>query len=305
MDHQLKSDQKVTIFIKPKASQELTNLIPTLVNWLVKRGKTPQFLDLEQERVQNFLTPKDREAIVFIPLSKLKTHSDLIITLGGDGTLIGTCRKLKSGDIPIFGVNLGTLGFITEFTKNEFFDSLTNYFSGKLKTFRLTLFSVKVLSGAKTTFKELFLNDAVITKSEISRMVRITIEDGQELVYDLDGDGIIVSSPIGSTAYSLAAGGPIIHSTVKTLILSPICPHSLTHRPMCVPDTSKILIKPRKGESNLTLTLDGQLAHTIGPKDKIVIQKENKIFITLVKNPNKTYYHTLREKFSHGKKLNL
>jgi NAD+ kinase len=297
----LSSQEKVTIALKPRATKEFANLVPTLVNWLQRRKKTVQFLETEKERLEKLIPNFEKKKINLITVSKMR-QSDLVISLGGDGTLIGTARRLNGAKVPVFGVNLGHLGFITEFTKKEFFDELTNYFNGKLETEKINFFSAKVLHKGKQVFKEYFLNDAVCTKNELSRIIRISVENSEELIYDLDGDGIIVSTPIGSTAYSLAAGGPIVHSVVKTMILSPICAHSITHRPMCIPDTTKLTIKPKKYEENMALTLDGQVMHTISPTDQILIQKEKSKYLTIVRNKNKTYFHTLRDKFFHGRR---
>lgn len=163
--------------------------------------------------------------------------------MGGDGTLIGVSRNVKKNSPPIFGVNMGNLGFITEFSKVEFFDQLENTIKGTYKLTSLPLYQVEVTRKNKVTFKGTFLNDLVINNNLVSKMLTLSVESEGEHIYNLSGDGLIISSPIGSTAYSLAAGGPIISPSVNAITLTPICAHSLTHRPLVIPDNTSVSIK--------------------------------------------------------------
>ena len=222
--------------------------------------------------------------------------------MGGDGTLIGVCRNIQKNSPPIFGVNMGHLGFITEFSKAEFFDQLEATLKGDYKITQLSLYQVEVFTKKKEkpVFQGFFLNDVVVNNNQISRMLTLSVESDGEHVYNLAGDGLIISSPIGSTAYSLAAGGPIINPNVNAITLTPICAHSLTHRPLVIPDQSNVVIKATRPDELITLTLDGQQAFTIGHSDVIKVTKKKTKIVRLVKNSGRTYYRTLKEKFTHG-----
>ena len=197
---------------------------------------------------------------------------------------------------------MGHLGFITEFSKSEFFDELEETIKGNFELTLLSLFEVEVLAkrDEKPFFKGYFLNDAVINNNHVSRMLTLALESDGENIYNLSGDGLIVSSPIGSTAYSLAAGGPIIHPMVNAMTLTPICPLSLTHRPLVIPDNSVVCLKAARPDESIKLTLDGQESIVLGSSDIIRITKKKSKIVKLVKNVNRTYFRTLKEKFTHG-----
>jgi NAD+ kinase len=280
---------------------QLKNISIVLKPWLLRRKKNIFFLQKEKERIQKIFKG-DLKNLHFIAEDELHSASDLIITMGGDGTLIGVCRNVKKSSPPIFGVNMGHLGFITEFAKAEFFDQLESTLKGEFQITQLCLFQVEVFSQKKDKpiFKGYFLNDAVVNNNLISRMLTLSVESEGEHIYNLAGDGLIISSPIGSTAYSMAAGGPIIHPNVNAITLTPICAHSLTHRPLVIPDHSNVVIKAAKSDESIRLTLDGQQQITLGSNDTILVTKKKSKIVRLIKNPNRAYYRTLKEKFTHG-----
>ena len=199
---------------------------------------------------------------------------------------------------------MGRLGFIAEFSKVEYFDDLSNTIKGNFEINKVPLYKVEVEKKGKKIFKSKFLNDVVINKNNISRMFSLTAECDSELIYNISGDGLIISTPIGSTAYSLAAGGPIIHPNVNALVLTPICPHSLNHRPLVIPDHKKIELKFPVKEEFLTLTLDGQEAFDVEKGCIISISKVKNSYAKFIKNPDRTYFHTLKEKLTHGQREN-
>ncbi len=293
--------KNISIVLKPKAISEFESILPNLASWLLRRKKTVFFLLKDKERVHKIFKG-DLKNLNFIEESDLHKLSDLIITMGGDGTLIGVCRNVIKSSPPIFGVNMGHLGFITEFAKAEFFDQLENTLKGNFQTTVYHLFHVEVFTkkSDKPSFKGFFLNDAVVNNNQVSRMLTLTVESEGEHIYNLAGDGLIISSPIGSTAYSMAAGGPIVHPMVNALTLTPICAHSLTHRPLVVPDNSNIIIKAARPDESFKLTLDGQQQVTLGSDDIVKITKKKTKIVHLVKNPTRTYFRTLKEKFTHG-----
>ncbi len=289
----------ISIILKPKAIVDLEVILPNLISWLSRRKKIVQFLNRDKERLSKILK-SEMKLIAFIDEIEVHESSDLIITLGGDGTLIGISRNAKKTSPPIFGVNMGNLGFITEFSKLEFFDELESTLKGNFDIKTLSLHQVEVFKKEKSIFKGYFLNDIVINNNQISRMLTLSVHSDGEHIYNLAGDGLIISSPIGSTAYSLAAGGPIIHPDVNAITLTPICAHSLTHRPLVIADSSIIEVKAQRSEDTLKITLDGQQTFVVSSGENVVITKAKNKNVKLVKNPNRTYFRTLKEKFTHG-----
>lgn len=291
--------KNITIVLKPKVTTEFESILPNLLSWLLRRKKTVHFLASEKERL-NKIFKGDLKNINFVQENELHNNSDLIITMGGDGTLIGVSRNVKKNSPPIFGVNMGHLGFITEFSKVEFFDQLEDAVKGNFELTTLSLYQVEVFRKDKSTFKGTFLNDVVVNNNQISRMLTLSVESMGEHIYNLSGDGLIISSPIGSTAYSLAAGGPIIHPNVNAMTLTPICAHSLTHRPLVIPDNTSVTIKAARPDESIKLTLDGQQSLVVTSQDTIKVTKRKGIQVRLIKNPGRAYYRTLKEKFTHG-----
>ena len=292
--------KKVGIILKPRVIHEFSTILPNLTDWLTRKKIDIFFCLNEYDRLHKIYPkqPKFNQ----IPRTDIYKECDLIITLGGDGTLIGVARNLKHNSAPIFGVNLGNLGFITEFSKHDFHEKLAEVISGKYETKNIPLYKAEIFQNGRVIRSSYFLNDAVVSKTGMSRMFTIELETETESIYKLAGDGFIISSPIGSTAYSLAAGGPIVHPTVKALILNPICPHSLTHRPLVLPDNEAIFVKPTKAEKDLCLTLDGQEAIFLEGGQVLKISKPSRKVVRIVSNPEREYFLTLKEKFKHGRR---
>lgn len=294
-----KKISKTLIVLKPTKISNMSNLLPNICSWLLKRKVSPIFLEKEESRISRHFSKSDLDKITFASDKEAFSTADLIISLGGDGTLIGTCRKIVNST-PIFGVNLGRLGFITEFNKNELYDQLALVLSGKYQTFNKQSFRVEIHRNGKIVAKNVFINDAVISKNNIARMFDLTVSCDQSKVFNISGDGLIVSTTTGSTAYSLAAGGPIVHPDVNGLILTPVCPHAISHRPLVIPSSQTVEVKTLNQSENILLTLDGQEMFEIESHDTVVIKKNRKK-ICFIKNNDKTYYDTLKEKFFYGK----
>lgn len=290
----------VGIIVKPSHFDEISNHVSNLVKWLHRRKKNPIFLDTEFERFNSAFPPAIMKLISFQNTKEVFNKTDLIISFGGDGTLIGISRNAKSS-IPIFGVNLGRLGFLTEFSKSDFHDKLAEVLKGKYTTFKKNLFKLTIIKHQKVKETHSFINDVVINKNDIARMFKLSVDANDDHVYNMSGDGLIISSTLGSTAYSLAAGGPIVHPDVKALVLTPICPHGLTHRPLVLPETASLDIRNLDNEENVTITLDGQVGISFTENIQLKIDKHRK-YITLIKNNERSYYHTLKEKFVHGRR---
>ncbi len=296
-----KNFEKIGITLKPNSTPDFYHILPTLCSWLLRRKKQVIFKEEDKERVLKFFKNKNTTDLIFWETVDFHNKIDLMLSLGGDGTLIGVCRRIKS-TIPVLGINLGRLGFITEFNKNEYFERLESILNGKYITTTKPLFHVSVERKGKTIFKDFFFNDAVVAKNDIARMISLRAELGHEHIYNISGDGIIISSPLGSTAYSMAAGGPIVHPEVRALILTPICPHSLINRPFVVPDQSPITLKILPPHHSLTLTLDGQVALSVDEQDIIKINSSKVKKVVLITNPEKSYFETIRDKFILAKR---
>ncbi len=296
----MKSINNVGITLKPHATNEFLSVLPHLCQWLHRRKKEIIFRQNDQERI-NKLLPKSERKFELLSEKKFLNSPDIMISLGGDGTMIGVCRKI-SPKIPVLGINLGRLGFITPYSKNEFFDHLGPIIDGKFKTIKQPLYQVTVLRRGKIIFQQPFFNDAVVAKNEIARMIHLRVESNEEHIYNLAADGLIVSSTMGSTAYSLAAGGPLVHPEVSALILTPICPHSLTYRPLVIPPKSKISLKVLPPYNTVSLTLDGQVVFPIEEHDNILINNKPAKHVSLIENEARSFYETLKEKFVHGRR---
>ncbi len=290
----------IGITLKPNSTPEFYNILPNLCTWLQRRKRKVVFREEDKERVSKFFKQRSTDSLTFWGNKAFHNDVDLMLSLGGDGTLIGVCRRINS-KIPVLGINLGRLGFITEFNKDEYFERLANVLNGKYEVIIRPLFHVSITRKDKIIFKDHFFNDAVLAKNDIARMIYLRAEMSHEHIYNLAGDGIIISSPLGSTAYSMAAGGPIVHPDVKGLVLSPICPHSLTHRPFVVPDNSPIVVRVLPPHHSVTLTLDGQVAINVDEQDIVTVNDSKMKKVSLIKNPERLYFQTIRDKFGSSK----
>ena len=291
----------VGITLKPNSTPEFYNILPNLCSWLLRRKRKIIFNIEDKARVLKFFKTKNVDHLEFWDSKAFHKNVHIMLSLGGDGTLIGVCRRIDA-KIPVLGINLGRLGFITEFNKNEYIDRLSAILDGKYQVTTKPLFHISVMKKNKIHFKNYFFNDAVLAKNDIARMIYIRAELGSEHVYNISGDGIIISTPLGSTAYSMAAGGPIVHPEVKGLVLTPICPHSLIHRPFVVPDTAPISIKILPPHHSMTLTLDGQVGLNVDDQDVVMINTAKVKKVLLIKNPDRSYFETIREKFIFAKR---
>lgn len=273
----------ISLVFKPQLKPQHTDFIEQFQHWADNHGYDLNFVSHDSSR--------------------------MIISFGGDGTLIGVFQKLcKNKDAdqfpPIYSVHMGTLGFITEFSQDQFFTQLPLALSGEFPIVDIPIYTTKVYRDKKCIYDLSFVNDAVFSKNIISRMVTVLVGttkqdslDIEEKIFELSGDGIIISGPLGSTAYSLAAGGPIVHPEVLAFLITPICPHGLIHRPFVLPDHLEILIKVVNSNNNMMLTLDGQQALHLLDGDTIIVSKNNKQKGKLIKNPNRPYFQNIREKF--------
>jgi NAD+ kinase len=290
-----------SVVLKPGPPRIFNSVVPHLFKWLAKRHIKVQLLGSESERLDKIFknaTPQ----YTLCSESQFYEKTDVVMVLGGDGSFLGVARKLPLNGPPMLGINMGTLGFITEFSKFEIYEQLDLLLKKTYyQYFKLPIYAATVYRGKKKIDQLFFANDAVFSKPDISRMFTLEVTVDGESVYVLSGDGIITSTPIGSTAYSLAAGGPIIHPFVKALTLTPICPHGLTHRPMVIPDQSVVEFRVRDEDLNLLLTTDGQEKLQLNSENHVVIKK-TKRYVKIVKNTERSYFKTLKEKFKYGER---
>lgn len=226
---------------------------------------------------------------------------DLIIVLGGDGTLISVARQVNGLPVPILGVNLGSLGFLTEITRHELPSMLEAVLSGKFEVSDRMMLDVEILRRGKSVETHTLLNDAVMNKGTLARIIDMeTWVDGDYLT-TFKADGLIVSTPTGSTGYNLAAGGPIINPGINSLVITPICPHMLTNRPLIVPSSSTVAIDISFADDVVYFTGDGQVGTSLEPGDRVEIRQSN-ARTQLVKSPTRDYFEILRTKLSWGER---
>lgn len=229
--------------------------------------------------------------------SELASNSDLLITFGGDGTLLSVARHAPEG-VPIIGVNMGTLGFLTEIRADEFLKVLDDVLAGNFRAEARVAFEV-VVEGRNGSHRYRALNDAVINKSALARIIEMRVTVGGRFVSTFRADGLIIATPTGSTAYNLSAGGPIIYPTMRAVVLTPICPHMLSNRPIVLPDEEEITIEIVTPRQEVFLTLDGQEGIAVSEKERVVIQKSAQQ-VNIVQSPNKNYFDVLRNKLKWG-----
>ena len=228
----------------------------------------------------------------------LGKHSNLLITFGGDGTLLSVARHAPS-DVPILGVNMGTLGFLTEVRVEEFPDTLEHVLAGDFYSEERIRFDVSVEGNGRDHRSYRVLNDATINKSALARIVEMRVSVAGAFVSNFRADGLIVATPTGSTAYNLSAGGPIIYPTMSAIVITPICPHMLTNRPIVLPDELEVEVRIIAAHQEIFLTLDGQEGLPLTPDDCVRLRK-SKMPIKLVRTGEKSYFDVLRAKLKWG-----
>jgi len=232
-------------------------------------------------------------------VADLADHVDLIAVLGGDGTLLRTARYVADRNVPIVGINMGTFGYLTEVNLNETYAALELILKGDFLTEKRMMLDVKVHRGNKVIGSGIVLNDVVINRGNLSRIVELEISVDNQYLTTYKSDGLIVSTPTGSTAYSLSAGGPIVFPGKDLIIINPICPHTLSNRPIIFPENADLQITLWSKESGATVTLDGQESYRINAGDNMTIRK-SKYVTRLVLSPHRGYAEILRSKLGWG-----
>ena len=271
--------KKIAIF--SKLSKEAENFSKELKVWLENKG-------IESKLFNN---------IAELEHNELLEDVDLIIVVGGDGTLLITTRRVAKHSIPVLGINLGRLGFLTEVNLEDAFSKLEVILSKPLCISKRIMLRAKVFRNSKKIMEADCLNDVVINKDVISRITDVEIYIGDTYITTYNGDGVIVSTPNGSTGYALSAGGPIVYPMMDLFIVVPICPHTLTDRPLILPTNNEIRLRIVSEEKHAWLTLDGQEGTRLEYGDEIVV-KQSPYYAYLVRTPYKNYFDILREKLN-------
>lgn len=223
----------------------------------------------------------------------------LVAVMGGDGTMLRTARYVAGYDVPIVGINMGSFGYLTEVNLHEMHSALDLILHGNFLTEKRMMLDVAISRGKTTTGTGIVLNDIVINRGNLSRLVELETTINNKYLTTYKADGLIISTPTGSTAYSLSAGGPIVYPEKDLIIINPICPHTLTNRPIIFPEDSDVRVKIWSKGKGATVTLDGQESYQVRSGDDIVVKK-SKYVTTLVLSPHRSYWEILRSKLGWG-----
>jgi NAD+ kinase len=280
------NEMKIGIVVKPKHE----NALPVLKELIAF---------LNQEKISFLLDPNGAELMSQnLPTAErvlLPKKSDLIVVLGGDGTLLAAARHIPPLNIPIMGINLGRVGFLTEIPANEMVETLKIFLNGKAQIQERMMLETTVFRDGKQLTGYKCLNDVVITKGALARIVPMKVETKNGLVADVFADGLILSTPTGSTAYNLAAGGPIVMPGLSAIIITPLCPQTLSLRPIILPADEVIEITIVGNPQEVFLTSDGQMGSPLIPMDRVTVRKSPDT-ISLIMNPKMDYFSLLRDK---------
>lgn len=284
--------QTVGIISRPRRT-DIVSVAPGLLAWLQKQGVNV-FCDSETaECLPSSCNVKTREEIPAL--------SDLLIVLGGDGTLLAAARLVGKRSVPILPVNLGGLGFLTSVTLDDLYPVLEQAIKGQARYSERVMLESRVMRQGKPFHCARALNDAVLNKAALARIIDLELRVNGEFVTNYKADGLIVATPTGSTAYSLSAGGPIMYPIVSAFVITPICPHTLTNRPLVIPDNAKIEIGFAAGEAPIYLTLDGQVGVELHANDVVALSAAPER-LRLVRPQEKTYFSVLRDKLKWGER---
>ncbi len=286
------TSSKIAAIISRPRRPEVARTLPDLLAWLRTHGYRV-IVDPE--------TAKYTEGHEQVPRAQMSSrHLDLVVVLGGDGTLLSAVRATATTDAPLLGVNLGTLGFLTDIPLSSLFSMLDAIARSDAPIERRSLMSCELLRGEEVRGSYLAFNDVVVNKTALARLNNYDLYVDQSFVSSYRSDGMIVATPTGSTAYSLSAGGPVVMPTVNAFVITPVAPHSLTHRPLVVPDSAVVEIMLRSDEEVAYLSLDGQPGLDLKDGDRVRCSRsEHKVSLF---RTNSDFFHVLRTKLKWGER---
>jgi NAD+ kinase len=281
--------KNIGLLVKPGFTNAKA-LLQELVPWLRGRDKTP------------LLDPACAAVVAekqSYPKHEIAAQADLLVVLGGDGTMLAGARLMETRSAPILGVNIGGLGFLTEITPEEIFSALEKIFQEDYSVEQRLMLRSWITRHGQQVGSATVLNDVVVSKGTLTRMVQMEIRIDGQFVTGLRGDGLIISTPTGSTAYSLSAGGPILNPSVHALILTPICPHTLTNRPIVIPHNALVEVLVTSREEGAMATFDGQVGIALR-HDDLIEARASEHFARFIRFPDRTFYEVLRKKLKWG-----
>lgn len=273
-----------------------SDVLAELAGWLEARQVRAIF---ETDTARLAGVPADRPTV---SRNDIPRECDLLVVLGGDGTLIGMADRIAAAgsDVPILGVNYGSLGFLTEITLPELYGALEDALAGRAAIDSRAMLAARTLRDNAVFSDHIVLNDIVITKGALSRIIEISVTVGDAPVTSVRADGLIIATPTGSTAYNLAAGGPIVHPAVDAILLTPIAPHTLTNRPIVIPASSDVHIRPVMDERDeVFVTFDGQSGFPLRQHDLVSVRRAPRP-LRIIKSGERSYFDLLREKLKWG-----
>jgi NAD+ kinase len=280
----------VGIIARPRRSN-LAVVVPGLLHWFEARG-IRVFYDTETSSCLS-------DASQGLTREQVAEQSQLLLVLGGDGTLLAAARVAAPLGIPILPINMGSLGFLTSFKLEELYPALEETMAGKFSVGERVMLDVQLERAGTLLERQSVVNEAVIHKGELARMIELELAIDEDFVCRYRVDGLIVATPTGSTAYSLSAGGPIVHPSVESWIITPICPHTLSDRPVVVRDSSVVEVNVSPNTESVFLTLDGQTGIPVEPKDKVRMKRAAER-LKLIQPLKKSYFEILHRKLKWG-----
>ena len=290
------SIKRIGIVLKPHQQDALKTLCE-LATWLTARGiSVLGGPEIERNRIEE----KTGCAVQEVEPEKLAASVDLVLVLGGDGTMIAAARMMGETEVPVLGVNYGGLGYLAEFRIEELYTALESILAGNYRLDRRVMLDVELQRGAEQVTRNRVLNDIVINKSALARIIEIEAYLNRQFVNSFRADGLIVSTPTGSTAYNLSAGGPVIFPSMNAVVITPICPFTLSNRPIVVPDDAVIELCLKTEQEEVALTLDGQVGFPLQVEDRVIIRKSQTTF-NIVQPTNRNYFEVLRDKLRWGR----
>jgi NAD+ kinase len=280
----------IGIISRPRRSN-LAAVVPPLLDWFRTRG-IKVFCDTETAGALH--TPSTG-----LERDEVAKNSQLLLVLGGDGTLLAAARVAAPLGIPILPINMGSLGFLTSFKLEEMYPALEETLAGRLPSSERVMLDVELEREGQVVERQTVLNEAVINKGALARMIEVELLIDGEFICRYRVDGLIVATPTGSTAYSLSAGGPIVHPSVESWIVTPICPHTLSDRPVVIRDSSQVEVDLSAGTESVFLTLDGQTGIPMQPADRVRMTRAAER-LKLIQPQKKSYFEILHSKLKWG-----